>query len=136
MAFIRFQTFWFVMTSLLLFGCSHYKESFDCPMSAGITCRSISQVDHMVEQGALPEASSAPLCADKEGYRPAVSCPGKADQCGRPGVAPVYKDCTVLRHPEHHLRIWIAPFYDQHGSFHDDTTIYTVLRPGQWVRRG
>ena len=38
----------------ILNGCMTYSESFDCPPGRGVGCKSLSQVNDMVETGDLP----------------------------------------------------------------------------------
>lgn len=101
-------------------------------MGSGTNCRSISQLDKMVENGSLANSNAStpsnPL---------AFGCHKMAHSCAQScTVSPSYKFHTVARIPEQHLRIWIAGFHDTQGNFHDENVIYTILRPGQWVKRG
>jgi conjugal transfer pilus assembly protein TraV len=41
------------LTGLTLTGCSSYQNQFDCPPGQGVGCKSVSQVDDMVENGHL-----------------------------------------------------------------------------------
>lgn len=99
---------------VLLSGCST-NESFDCKAGTGIGCKSITEVNQLVDQGDFGEdrpPSGQSLIAFAE-------------------------DRTVQRVQEQHLRVWIAPFQDEHGNLHEDSTVHTVLKPGYWtVREG
>lgn len=41
----------------------------------------------------------------------------------------------VQRIQEEHLRVWIAPFQDAQGNFHEGSIVHTVLKPGSWQIR-
>src|SRR3990167_499866 len=43
-----------LLSGSLLSGCTPYAETFDCPASPGVGCRSLSEVNHIIEQGDLP----------------------------------------------------------------------------------
>jgi hypothetical protein len=38
-----------------------------------------------------------------------------------------------VRIPEKMLRIWLAPYESQDGTFHQQTTLNTVVTPAYWV---
>jgi hypothetical protein len=44
-----------IITSLLLSGCMGMNKKFDCPMDPGVTCKSVSAVNDLVDQGILPQ---------------------------------------------------------------------------------
>ena len=52
---------------LSLSGCSTYSETFDCPPGLGVGCKSLSDVNQMVEDGTLPVkvVSPKPVKLDK-----------------------------------------------------------------------
>ena len=38
---------------MLLQGCSSYQDQFDCPAGKGVGCKSVRQIDDMVEYGLI-----------------------------------------------------------------------------------
>ena len=102
----------FLLTANLLCGCSSSLETFDCGENPGVGCKSISAVNKMVDQGVLgaseEEGSSIPLSVS------------------------LGEDKVVERIKEEHMRVWIAPFQDEHGNLHEGSIVHTVLKPGYW----
>ncbi len=51
-----------IITLLSLTACTSYKEGFDCEALPGVGCRSISEVDKMIDEGKLggEEAENKP----------------------------------------------------------------------------
>ena len=102
-----------------LSACAISKEHFDCPHGKGVGCRSITQVNHMVNKGQL---GKKPL---DEPFQSA-SLP--------PALLPekLYDDVWVDRRPDRIIKIWFAPFQDEKGDLHEASTLHTVLKPGFW----
>ena len=100
---------------LNLCGCSIANEQFDCKYGKGVGCRSITEVNGMVNQGTL--GSNNIVASTKT--TPRIQ-----------NVKTLGSD--VERVTEEHLRIWVAPFQDEQGRFHEGSIIHTVLRPGFW----
>ena len=38
----------------------------------------------------------------------------------------------IQRLPEQYLRIWLPPYQDAQGNLHEESSIQTVIRSGQW----
>ena len=38
-----------------------------------------------------------------------------------------------LRYGETVQRIWIAPFEDTSGNYHQESYVYTIVKPGHWL---
>ena len=113
-----------IIPSLLLFlsGCSSNNELFDCPAGKGMGCKSISEVNSMVDQGEFGGSSdeeSSPLKA----LAPIAMTSEDIPQTSSGGIE---------RIPEQNLRLWIAPFQDEAGNFHEESAIHTVVRQGRW----
>lgn len=84
----------FVATCLSLSGCMGvYEGGFECPAGAGVGCKSISEVNKMVNEGALPPSSGeTPSVLIEDTY--------KCDICGS----------NLSSDPEN-SEIWINPLY-------------------------
>ncbi len=81
-----------LLPAALLSGCMGiYEGGFECPAGIGVGCKSISDVNQMVDQGDLPERSHANL--------PQPHC----KKCGAPQAQEI--------DPKHHEKpkIWYAP---------------------------
>ena len=131
-----FKTLLTVSIGVILSGCSTTSETFDCKAGKGVGCKSISQVNKMVDEGSLgaeqEERSHTLLSAPV--ITTASLSPGSPGYQG-PDIA-LSDDMVVHRIREEHLRVWIAPFQDQQGNLHEGTVVHTVLKPGFWQIRG
>ena len=117
---------------ILLSGCSTSSEVFECEAGKGIGCKSISEVNKMVDQGQVggngdelqPLKTVAPVFAQNKLNSGVMPMDGNeivlSDQT------------TVSRVQEAPLRVWIAPFQDEQGNLHEGSVIHTVIRPGYW----
>jgi hypothetical protein len=49
----------------------------------------------------------------------------------------VLSDKTVVqRSPEQHMRVWVAPFQDEGGNFHEASLVHSVIQTGFWHVQG
>ena len=56
-----------ITASLCLTGCMGvYEGGFECPPGEGVGCKSISEVNQMVEQGELPKKQNEPQASCKQ----------------------------------------------------------------------
>ncbi len=104
---------------LSLSACSNYGMEFDCKAGKGMGCKSISQVNDLVNQGGLDsELTDNKIGTSSLGvnYRPNGE----------------HTEQKIKRVPERTARVWINGFTDEQGDFVDATHIYTVLFPGSW----
>jgi conjugal transfer pilus assembly protein TraV len=97
----------------LLTGCASLNSRFDCPMKPGVMCKSLDEVNDMVDQGKLG---------------------GHQDHNAKPAkhltaISPVTTGAS-LNHPSHCAervsRIWIAPYEDTGGDYYGSTFVYRV----------
>jgi len=131
--FIKQHAFLFVHLIALSFlsGCSTTSEVFECEAGKGIGCKSISEVNKMVDTGKLAHNDEhdflkavAPVF---EKYTPAT----ETREAGLNEI--VLSDQTMVsRVQEAPLRVWIAPFQDEQGNLHEGSVIHPVIRPGYW----
>lgn len=117
----------FILLLLPLLGltaCSIPKESFDCPPGQGVGCHSISEVNQQVNERRLN--------TDKPSKKPVYSALLDERHSVEPQETTPTDALEVQRISEAHLRIWFAPFQDEHGHFHEASIIHAVLKPGFW----
>ncbi len=108
--------------ALSLSGCSGlYKETFDCGSKDGVGCKSIAEVDALVNAQDPQVMGSKDLEPIRE-TRP-VSVPPLV--LGPKG--------QVSREAEAWRRVWIAPFQSEDGTFYEGTRAHVLVRPGRWV---
>lgn len=123
------------VAGLTLSGCSTTSESFDCKAGHGVGCKSISDVNQMVNQahlGSLVE-SDATWIKDKQFTLPSESAPLSVPVISADSLPVEHsKELVVHRMPEEYLRVWVAPYQDQQGNLHEGSMVHTVLKPGHW----
>jgi conjugal transfer pilus assembly protein TraV len=133
-------------TLSFLVGCAAYEESFDCPAGKGIGCQSVTEVKKKLNQGAIEIPETTTEAAARLGGRgvpylaPQVSTGqgnGNFKTTSSEGSADplVFVDSNGLmieRAREKPLRVWVAPYQDQDGNFHEASVVHTVIRPGYW----
>ncbi len=105
-----------VRISLLLIvfvvGCANNTHKFDCKVGTGVGCKSITEVNTMVNKGFGAEKALGDTIA--------------------PVKIVASEKNAITRIKEEYLRVWLAPFQDSQGNLHSSSTIYTVLTPGAW----
>jgi conjugal transfer pilus assembly protein TraV len=108
----------------LLSACSVGHESFDCPNGGtGYGCKTLKEVHELVNMNHM------------EKITPPVGTPviGTVKGCKLDGKKVSYGDNSIVdRTKEEQVRVWIAPFQDEQGNFHEPSVIHTVNRPSYW----
>lgn len=105
----------------LLAGCSSMNSKFDCPNKPGVTCKSIDQVNAMVDRGMIGGEQSI---AKIKNEKPPYLAQKEANLSGR---------FNKLRVGEQVVRVWVAPYQDSNNNYHNESTLYTVVRKNNWV---
>ena len=129
-----------------LCACSTTSETFDCPAGKGVGCKSISAVNHMVNQEEQPQGPLGSLEERGAQFITPLSAPViSADSLGVETLSkqrdasqsdiPLSDTMAVHRIQEEHLRVWIAPYQDAQGNLHEGSIVHTVLKPGCWQVR-
>lgn len=98
----------FLLSILSLAGCAG-NQKFDCPISGGVYCKSLSEVDNTVEE---PDKSKRNRVKKLE-----------------PKKAPDFP----LRTKEEVLSLWIAPYQTEDGTYHEEKIMHFVASPAQWM---
>lgn len=117
---------WIIVISFLaigLSGCTTMNSSFDCPNKAGVRCKSLDQINAMVDSGQIREHETMSevdvMSVTNESEFQVFSF--KASLISSP-----------TRYPETVQRIWIAPYEDTEGNYHQDSFMYSVMKGGHW----
>jgi conjugal transfer pilus assembly protein TraV len=106
--------------ALLVSACSVGHEEFDCPNSVGgYGCKGMKEVHELVNQRQNGEIV-APVIKDIPARNLSVHQIAQSD------------DSMISRSKEEQLRVWIAPFQDEQGNFHEPSVVHTVVRSGYW----
>lgn len=102
-----------------LASCASMNSEFNCPAGRGVGCKNIHDVNQMVNDGKLGSN-------EKRGKFHVKSVQPLASN------VPTSKAASPMRTQEKTLSIWIAPYEDKSGNYHDATTIHAVVQNGEW----
>ena len=120
----RFNKLVFVLIVVTtLSGCAHINSDFDCPMKNGICCQSLDEVNTAVDRGEIGGSVSA-LNVSEPTYRFVSRLRYKDGNSG---------NISPMRYPENVMHVWIAPYEDMSGNYHQASSVYTVIKPGYWA---
>lgn len=123
-----------LLSTVLLSGCASMNSDFDCPMKPGVMCKSLDGVNTMVDQGQLNTKETDTDCKDcqntksndaKQSHLSSFNTPFPAKIGLQPG--------EPLRYSESVLQIWIAPYEDAQGNYHQESDVFTVVKGGHWI---
>lgn len=110
-------------------------SQYGCKAAPGVSCQSIKGVYDNAAAGNLPfqkrgKSSDGAVGSDVAGVSPdtkyALAQLSPADMTAMDSGIPV-------RQPPFVLRIWVAPWEDEAGDFHDQSHFYTMVHPGKWL---
>jgi conjugal transfer pilus assembly protein TraV len=105
-----------------LMACSSMNSNYDCPNSAGVMCKSVDQINGMVDNGQIRgRTQSISYTASPNSEFQSYS------------VASGYYAGAPLRYGETVQRIWIAPFEDTEKNYHQDSYLYAIIKDGHWI---
>lgn len=101
-----------LLPCVVLTGCTKLNEDFDCPAPNGGSCKRMDEVYDMVNgKGKLAVTPSRnALVID-----------------ARPG--------QPVRYGEGVMSLWIAPYEDTDGNYHQANRIYSVVKEGRWMHQ-
>ena len=121
----KLQIFAVITFTTLLAGCANLNSQFDCPMKPGVTCKSIDEINVMVDRGELIQKTKSTSPINIENVTaPNLNSPYPI-QAINPG--------EPLRYGETVMRVWLAPYEDDKGNFYQPSVFYTVIKPGHWI---
>jgi conjugal transfer pilus assembly protein TraV len=102
--------------TFLLSGCEMMNSSYDCPLSEGASCMALHDMDAAVTRGEYPK-----------NIRNNISESGTYVQ---------HKDLMPGTYPsrtkDRVAKIWLAPYEDNSGNYHEQSNIYTVVENSGW----
>lgn len=99
------------LSASILSGCAGMNNgNFDCPGAPGVSCKSISEVNQLVDMGLMPETKR---------------------MAGIEGVI-LGQGNPYRRTNEEVLSVWIAPFEDGEGLLHQPGTVAAIVTPSKW----
>ncbi len=110
-------------------------SQYGCKAAPGVSCQSIKGVYENAAAGNLPfqkrgKGGDAAAATDTSAQAPdtkyALAKLSPADMAAMDSGIPV-------RQPPLVLRIWVAPWEDEAGDFHDQSHFYTMVHSGKWL---
>jgi conjugal transfer pilus assembly protein TraV len=101
---------------LCLTSCASLNSKFDCPMKPGINCESLDQINARVDRGEIGHDEPCTRCIK-------VSS-GSCQKC--------QSGSQSLRYKETVRRVWIAPFENTAGNYHEASEVFTVAKHSHW----
>ncbi len=129
-----------IMSGMLsLSGCADMNSTFDCPLKAGVMCKSVDQLNGMVDKGELGRdddtGSNCPDCkkGDSKGKDAKPNSPQLTDFNTPYPSEGIAQPGQPVRYGETVIRIWVAPFQDSQGTYHQESTEFKVVKPGHWI---
>ena len=84
-------------------------------------CLSVSEIDQKIDSGELTGDESHLYIKPKQ---PKIIQPNNMNVSNDKG--------NPQRHPEIIRKIWVAPYEDNDGNYHQGSDVYTVLQSGYW----
>ena len=90
------------MLMITVTGCTPHRETFDCAPGIGVCCKSISEVNHLIDTKEREEDLPKEQGLQSKNTQP---------------LSPVNPG----------LRVWIAPYEDSNGHVHEES--FVVLKP-------
>lgn len=110
------------LMAMSLISCTSMNSNLDCPNKAGVNCKSLDQINAMVDGGMTMSQSHT------------VSPPSSNDETFQPYPSlSAYYSGAPIRYGETVQRVWIAPYEDTDGNFHQDSMIYVIMKNGHWI---
>lgn len=115
-------------TILLLSGCQSMMSPPTCPDSSGLQCARTDQINTMINRGQLgvPSGPPTPVGQPPAGQRVSFKNFSKAYPSELKGGQPLWYGESVMQ-------VWVAPFEDNRGNYHEASHIDTVVKPGHWI---
>ena len=112
-------------TIALLSGCAGMNGSFACNKTAEDSCESMSTVNEQTDEGAFAQGNGG--TAQSSTVQSAAPGHPKGFDVATPQAG------APIRYGESVARIWIAPFEDKAGNYHEPSYVYTVIQPSHWM---
>jgi len=117
-----------IVCGVLLNACTSSSENFDSDPGKGVGAKSITEVNSMVNQGTIQGVFQK----EKDMSMVPPVFVHQAEKTINPEVIVLSDKTMIQRQPEQHRRVWIAPFQDEVGNFHEGTVIHTLMRSSYW----
>ena len=116
----------FIFCALFLSGCVGMGSKFDCDVDSGGKCAPMHHINKMASQGVFNENSLYGT--------PKENALARAEsKANRKNGYPLNAfDGTPIRSNENIQQIWIGPYEDTNGNYHEPSYVYAVIKKGRW----
>jgi conjugal transfer pilus assembly protein TraV len=102
-----------------LSGCAGMGSKFDCNVSSGGKCASMNHINKMVDQGAFNDSQTDKNKLIQTKYKQRY-------------LSNSFEGAPI-RSNESIQQIWIAPYEDANGNYHEPSYVYSVVKNGSWI---
>ena len=118
---------------LMQTACTTMNSSFDCPNKAGVNCKSLDQVNNMVDSGQiLGRTQMSNISMEPPKIAEIAKVADGAEFESYPTLSS-FSSGKPLRYGETVQRIRIAPYEDTEGNYHEDCRMYSIMQGGKWI---
>jgi len=115
-----------LFTVMFLTSCASVNSKFDCPMKRGVRCESLDAVNAKVDRGEIGHD-------DELKSQSFIKRPARHVEDIHVSSYDQFRQRKPLRYGETVQHIWIAPFEDTSGNYHQENDVYTIVKPGHWI---
>jgi len=96
-------------------------------------CSSVGTVDTLVKTGQLNNSSQGSASTQTTNATTGNGAAASFGNFSTPFPDSVITPGAPLRVQEQIMPVWLAPYQDKQGNYHDAATIYTIVHPGIWA---
>lgn len=116
---------YFIVPTLTVFlsGCMGMGSKFDCNVDSGGRCAPMHHINQMANYGAFNEKTEKPFKTDK-----LMLTERKENKT----IQNTY-GTVPIRSSEKIQQIWIGPYEDTNGNYHEGSYVYAVVKKGSWT---
>lgn len=104
-----------ILITTVLSGCAGMNGRFDCNVDSGGKCAPMHHINKMANQGVFQDRGwqMAALQQQKYGHHHIFS--------------------EIPKRDERTQQIWIGPYEDAAGNYHEAAYVYAALKPNGWI---
>lgn len=103
-------------------GCTQGQESFSTEPGKGYGWKDMTETRQEIHKSMGLDGNALPI--------PALPVSQHTLDASQQNGNPLSE---VTRMPEHYMKVWFAPYQDNLGNLHEECSIHTVMKTGQWV---
>lgn len=115
-----------VAKMVMLTACTTMNSRFDCPNQAGVSCKSLDQINNMVDSGQIRGRTQISSCHSPKQEISTI------DEFQSFSITNNFSNNVPIRHSETVQRIWIAPYEDTEGNYHQESFMYSIMKDSHW----